>query len=169
LEYALESGAMNESYSDIFGAIISNFELADIGAWNWECGDGISSSEKAFRDMSDPTRFGDPKHMKDFVKKPNTRNGDYGGVHTNSGIHNYAAYRVMTSKDASNKYLFTPQQLAAMFYVCLTQHLTRQSKFKDSRTGTILAARSLFRDLSSAQLKARVEAIENGFSAAGIT
>jgi Zn-dependent metalloprotease len=169
LEYALESGALNESYSDVFGAIISNFELADIGAWNWECGDGISSSEKAFRDLSDPTRFGDPKHMKDFVKKPNTRNGDYGGVHTNSGIHNYATYCVMTSKDAGGKYLFTPQQLAAMFYICLTQHLSRQSKFKDSRTGTILAARSLFRNLPSAQLEARIKAVEDGFAAAGIT
>ena len=36
LEYAFESGALNESYSDIFGIIISNRGEPDIGTWNWQ-------------------------------------------------------------------------------------------------------------------------------------
>ena len=56
-----------------------------------------------------------------------------------------------------------------MFYLSLTQQLTRQSGFSDSRRGVLLAARSLFRTLAPAELNAKVRAIEKGFDAAGIT
>src|SRR5262245_59449074 len=35
LEYAAQSGALNESYSDIFGILISNFDERDIAKWKW--------------------------------------------------------------------------------------------------------------------------------------
>ena len=89
-------------------------------------------------------------------------------MHYNSGIHNYAAYRVMTAKTRDGAFLFTPQELAAMFYVALSQHLSRQATFAQSRRAVVLAARSLFRKLSAAELAQRVRAIEHAFSAAGI-
>jgi Zn-dependent metalloprotease len=167
LVYENESGALNESYSDIFGIIVSNLAEPDIAKWNWEIGDAISSSMQALRDMKDPTRFGQPKLMKNFKVLPNTRNGDFGGVHINSGIHNFAAFNVMTAKSGGN-FVFKPAELAAIFYIALTQQLSRQSRFTDSRRGAVLATRSLFRTLPQAQIDARARAVEAGFNAAGI-
>jgi Zn-dependent metalloprotease len=107
--------------------------------------------------------------MRNFVKatSPYTNSNDYGWVHHNSGIHNYAAYRIMTSRKGG-KYLFTRRQVAAMFYIALTSHLSRTSQFSDSRRAVVLATRSLFRNKSAAYLAERVKAVENGFLAAGI-
>lgn len=167
LVYADQTGALNESYSDIFGALISNAGKPSVADWNWEIGDALSNGLEAFRDMADPARLGHPKTMKDYRAMPNTRAGDFGGVHYNSGIHNYAAYKVMTAADASG-FLFKPEELAAMFYLALTQHLSRQSTFADSRRGVLVATRSLFRALPAEQIEARARAVEAGFDAAGI-
>ena len=94
--------------------------------------------------------------MRDFV---NTID-DHGGVHTNSGIHNFAAFSIMTSRAQNGSFHFTAQDLAKMFYISLTQQLTRQSGFSDSRRGVLLAARSLFRALAPADLNVKVRAIE---------
>lgn len=167
LVYQGEPGALNESYSDIFGIFVSNLAEPDIGKWNWLIGDGISNSLEALRDMRDPTRFGHPKLMKDYRKSANTLAGDFGGVHINSGIHNYAAYNVMTAQ-IGDKFLFKPNELAAMFYLALTQQLSRQSTFGDSCRGVVLATRSLFRTLPQAEIDARARAVEAGFAKAGI-
>jgi Zn-dependent metalloprotease len=164
LEYRNETGALNESYSDIFGIIVSNLAEPDMDKWNWLIGDGISSGLSALRDFQNPTKFGQPKHMAQFVRTTK----DEGGVHTNSGIHNYAAHKIMIAKDPGGSYLFNPTDLAAMFYVGLTQQLSRQSTFSDSRRAVLLATRSLFRNLPQAELERRVAAVEKGFSAAGI-
>jgi Zn-dependent metalloprotease len=167
LVYQGEPGALNESYSDIFGIFVSNLAEPDIGKWNWLIGDGISNSLEALRDMRDPTRFGHPKLMKNYKKSANTLAGDFGGVHINSGIHNFAAYNVMTAQNGG-KFLFKPSELAAMFYVALTQQLSRQSTSSDSRRAVVLTARSLFRALPQMQIDARARAVEAGFDAAGI-
>jgi Zn-dependent metalloprotease len=168
LIYQGESGALNESYSDIFGTLIANSGRQDIGKWDWRIGDGISPSIEAFRSMRDPTLYDQPKHMRNYCHSPLTPGGDQGGVHKNSGIHNYAAYRVMSATNR-NGFIFKPRELAAIFYVALTQQLSRQSTFSDSRRGVVLATRSLFRALPRRQLEERVQAVKDGFKAAGIT
>ena len=162
LIYLGETGALNESYSDIFGTLIANSKQPDIAKWDWHVGCGI-----AVRDMQDPMQDDQPKLMKDFVKLPFTLSHDLGGVHVNSGIHNYAAYRVMAAHDG-RKFIFRPKELAAMFYVALTQQLSRQSTFADSRRAVVLATRSLFRTLPQKQIDIRVDAVKAGFDAAGI-
>jgi Zn-dependent metalloprotease len=168
LEYALQSGAMNESYSDIFGVIIANFTNPDIINWNWEIGAGLDTGGKPFRDMRTPTLFGQPDNMKNFKVLPNTDKGDWGGVHTNSGIHNKAAYNIMTAVDSAKKLIFTAQDLAALFYITLTQQLSRTSQFSDSRRGALVAGRTLFRALPAEQQKLKLDAIAAGFDAVGI-
>jgi Zn-dependent metalloprotease len=167
LIYLGETGALNESYSDIFGSIIANSTQPDIAKWDWLIGDGISSGGEAVRDMQDPTRHNQPKLMKDFIDAPLNQNNDQGGVHFNSGIHNFAAFNVMTAKDGRS-FIFEPDELAAMFYVALTQQLSRQSTFADSRRGVVMATRSLFRKRPQKQIDLRVAAVEAGFAAAGI-
>lgn len=169
LEYAFQSGALNESYSDIFGIIIANFDNANTLNWNWEVGEGLDADGKPFRDMKDPTAFGQPDHMKNYKNLPNTENGDYGGVHTNSGIHNKAAFNVLTVTAAGQQVLFKPAEVAAIFYIALTQYLSRTSQFSDSKRAAITAARSLFRTLPTADLQARIDAIEKAFTDVGIS
>ncbi len=162
LIYLGETGALNESYSDIFGTLIANGARPNIAKWDWQVGCGV-----AIRDMQDPTRHDQPKLMKDFINAPLTPEDDSGAVHFNSGIHNYAAFNVMSANDG-RKFIFRPHELAAMFYVALTQQLSRQSTFADSRRGVVLATRSLFRRLPGKQIERRVAAVEAGFDAAGI-
>ena len=169
LEYEAQSGALNESYSDIFGIIIANFSKP-LSRWVWKLGVGFDGPGTALRDLQDPTRHGQPKRMANFIpsKPPYTFEGnDYGFVHDNSGIHNFAAYKIMTSQ-AAGRYVFTPKQLAQIFYIALTVHLSRTSEFADSRRAVVQAARSLFRKESASSLAKRIRAIEKGFSAAGI-
>jgi bacillolysin/neutral peptidase B len=169
LEYRTESGALNESYSDIFGVIIANF-AKPISKWVWNIGTGFDGPGTALRNMADPALLGQPKHMRDFraATPPFTASrNDYGWVHDNSGIHNFAAFSVMTAKNGS-KFVFSKRDIAAMFYVALTEHLSRTSNFKDSRRAVIQAAKSLFRGNSAAVQAAKIKAVEDGFAVAGI-
>ena len=168
LEYQTQAGALNESYSDIFGCIISNFTRT-IAKWTWEIGVGFDGPGTALRNMADPTILDQPKYMKNYKKAtpPYSDVNDYGWVHHNSGIHNFAAYKIMTSK-VGGKYLFTRRQVAAIFYIALTSYLSRTSQFSDSRRAIVLATRSLFRNKSAVDLAKRVKAVEDGFTAAGI-
>ncbi len=99
MKYYGQSGALNESMSDVFGVLINQYakgQTADkadwlVGAGIWK--DGING--RGLRDMLNPgTAYDDPKvgkdpqpaHMKDYNKTW----GDNGGVHYNSGIPNKA-------------------------------------------------------------------------------
>ncbi|MGI8734813.1 MAG: M4 family metallopeptidase [Pyrinomonadaceae bacterium] len=164
IEYKGESGALNESYSDIMGLIVANFGESDGKKWNWLIGEGLQEGERALRDMRRPGNFQQPSHMDDYEKIPN--NDDFGGVHTNSGIHNKVAHNMLTAKDAQEKYLLKPRDVAALFYLALTQSLSRTSRFGDSRRGVELAARSLFANKTNKQ--ARLTAVARAFDKVGI-
>jgi Zn-dependent metalloprotease len=169
LEYRTQPGALNESYSDIFGVIIAN-RTKPIGRWRWNIGDGFEGPGTVLRSMKDPTKHGQPKLMKNFLEAtpPYTyERNDYGHVHDNSGIHHYAAYRVITAKKGG-KFLFSAKDAAGLFYIALTQYLSRTSLFADSRRAVIQAARSLFRNDSSKLKTRKIRAVERGFKAAGI-
>ncbi|MBM3152488.1 MAG: hypothetical protein FJZ96_09865 [Chloroflexi bacterium] len=84
LVYANQPGALNESFADIFGSLLDG---------NWLFGDNRVGGGGAIRDMSTPPIHGQPDTMPP-VFSPNTKEGDWGGVHTNSGIHNKAAYLI---------------------------------------------------------------------------
>ncbi len=164
LEYRLQSGAMNESYSDIFGIIVKNFSEPDQSKWNYLIGAGLQPNGKPFRDFRDPPAFGQPDKMSDFV----VTSRDHGGVHTNSGIHNKAAFNVLDSKKSGGAFVFAPREVAIIFYLALTQHLRMTSQFIDSRNAVLQSARTFFRTLPAAQLAARITAIETAFNDVGI-
>ena len=98
LEYHGQSGALNESMSDVFGTLVKQYKLQQtVDKADWLIGAGIlgpAINGKALRSMKDPgTAFeGDdqPGHMSGYVQLPDTDAGDNGGVHTNSGIPNRA-------------------------------------------------------------------------------
>ena len=158
LEYRAQSGALNESYSDIFGIIIANFRKP-LAKWVWTLGTGFDGPRTVLRDLADPTKHQQPKLMRDYIPR--------GDVHDNSGIHNFAAYRIMTSRRGA-RHLFAPTELAALFYLALTVYLSRTSRFVDSRRAVVQAAKSLFRNGSPRAMAEKVRAVEDGFAAAGI-
>jgi bacillolysin/neutral peptidase B len=168
LEYAFQPGALNESYSDIFGTIVANQGNADPRTWDWLLGEKLMVGDKPFRDLSDPAKFGQPAHMDDFQDLPNTRAGDFGGVHVNSGIPNKAAFNLLTAEDADGNLVMTPTEVAAVFYLALTQRLSRTSQFSDSRHAVVASARTLFRNDPPATRDAKVAAVEAAFEAVGI-
>lgn len=100
LIYAWQSGAMNESYSDIWGEtidLLNNYEDAGedfslrtgcTSSDRWRMGEDASGFGSPIRDMWDPTCNGDPGKVTDGQFRCGT--GDNGGVHTNSGIPNHA-------------------------------------------------------------------------------
>ncbi len=166
LDYYGETGALNESYSDLFGVLIANFGQPDVDRWDWQVGEELDGSGLPLRDLSDPPKRGQPGHMKDFQELPFTAEGDWGGVHTNSGIHNRAFFNLITAKSAGAP-LFDPGTVARLFYLTLTEQLSRTSGFTDSRRGLELVARSLFR--VDPGRTGKLAAIEKAFDDVGIT
>ncbi len=169
LEYRVQAGALNESYSDIFGVIVANHGRP-LGRWNWELGVGFDGPGAALRNLADPTLHGQPAHMRDYRTStpPYTfERNDYGWVHDNSGIHNCVAHRIMTARSGS-KFLFTRREIAALFYIALTVHLSRTSQFADSRRAVLQAAQSLFRADGASERARKIAAIEQGFASVGI-
>jgi len=143
LIYADESGALNESFSDVFGKLIDN--------GNWLIGKAITISGSGLRDLQDPTRgkiydktddtdtlekkgYPQPDHYLDYW--PDTNRDDNGGVHINSGIPNKAAYLIIRDlriPDASR-----------IYYRALTHELTSSSRFSDLRPALLQACADEF-------------------------
>jgi bacillolysin/neutral peptidase B len=149
--------------------IVSNLGNNDPRTWNWQLGENLMADNKPFRDMSDPTLFGQPAHMDGYRRLPNSRAGDWGGVHINSGIHNKAAFNMLTTERANGTLTLTPDEVAAAFYLADTQRLSRTSQFADSRRAVVASARTLFRTLPADEQESKISAIEAAFDAVGIT
>jgi len=94
LAYLWESGAINESLSDIMGEFVdlTNGSADDTAANRWQIGEG--SSLGVIRSMSDPTTFGDPDKMTSANWFDDQFFQDNGGVHLNSGVGNKTAYLI---------------------------------------------------------------------------
>ncbi|KAF4232224.1 hypothetical protein CNMCM6805_010060 [Aspergillus fumigatiaffinis] len=103
LAYKFQSGALNESLSDVFGIMVKQFSAKPpqtVDQANWLIGETLWAAGvngRALRDMKNPgTAFNDdrvgedpqPAHWSDFKKLPFSN--DLGGVHINSGIPNRA-------------------------------------------------------------------------------
>ncbi len=94
LQYLNQSGALNESVSDVFGSLVKQYKLGQTAdEADWLIGADIIKAGfpgKALRSMAAPgtawERDDQPADMKDYVQTQS----DNGGVHTNSGIPNKA-------------------------------------------------------------------------------
>ncbi len=166
LQYIGISGALNESYSDIFGIIISNFARNSIAEWNWEMGEDLQGTGIPIRDLRQPSRFNQPEHIDEYRSLAFDQDHDWGGVHINSGIHNRAAYLMMTAKNEDREFFFTKDELAGLFYLALTQRLSKTSTFVDSLRAITSVAQTLFR--SDPLKEQKVSAISTAFKQVGI-
>jgi len=138
LFYYVQSGALNESFSDIFGETV---DLTD-GVGNdspgvrWEIGEDLSIG--AIRNLMTPTQFSNPGKMSDsayFVcsSSASIDSSDNGGVHTNSAIPSHA-YALMVDGGSYNGKTVTGIGLtsaAKIEYRALTVYLTSGATFLD--------------------------------------
>ncbi|WP_213455676.1 M4 family metallopeptidase [Rhizomonospora bruguierae] len=96
LIYWRQSGAINEALSDIFGQFVDLQTPADdAGAAHWQIGE--DSVVGPIRDMANPTLFRQPdRYSSDYWDLDPDGYRDNGGVHTNSGVANKAAYLIVS-------------------------------------------------------------------------
>jgi len=148
LVYSYQSGALNESFSDIFGESIEKFAT---GTNDWLMGDdiGAGGSGGALRSMSNPNIYGDP----DTYLGTNwySGSGDNGGVHYNSGVQNFWFYLLTVggsgTNDIGDAYSVSSigmNKAAAIAYRNLTVYLTTNSQYSDARNGAIQSAIDLY-------------------------
>ncbi|MCF6240502.1 MAG: M4 family metallopeptidase [Bacteroidales bacterium] len=149
LTYSYESGAMNEGYSDIWGACVEYFAAPEKSTWL--IGEDIErrAGYAALRSMSDPKSLGQP----DTYQGTNWATGtaDNGGVHTNSGVLNHWFYILTIGKtgtnDNGNAYSVTGigiDKAAAIAYRLESVYLSANSQYADARTFAIQAAEDLY-------------------------
>jgi bacillolysin len=137
LEYQNESGALNESFADIFGAMI---DRAD-----WKIGEDVMQSgvnpNNALRDLQDPhngVSSSSPWWQPRILSEKYVGSQDNGGVHINSGIANYAFY-LFASNGVVGK-----DKAEQVYYKALRDYLVKSSKFIDCRLAVIQAATDLY-------------------------
>lgn len=158
LDYDTESGALNESFADIFGRLIER--------QNWTVGEEVVKLKYfptgALRSFIDPHNGGnqlsDAGYQPRIYSERYIGTEDNGGVHINSGINNWAFYKFTT---AINNDLSKAEKV---YYRALDQYLTRSSRFIDCRKAVIQAATDLF-GASSAE----VTAAKAAYDAVGIS
>jgi len=167
LVYKDQSGALNESFSDIFGVIINNWyqvgEDSDVDNWNWEIGAGLGRDGLPLRDLSNPTRTGDPAHMDQYLHTTE----DSGGVHTNSNIHNKAAFNVLTAKDDQGQRVFSARDVAILYYLTLSR-LSPLATFQKTLQSLLDVAQTLYAG-DPADRDKKLDHIKKAYQQVGIT
>ncbi len=148
LLYFGESGAMNESYSDIIAAAVESYVNAstsynglDLNEWQMSDlnGDGI-------RDMSNPNANNKPDTYEGFYWADTESGYDNGGVHINSGIGNFWFYLLSNggSGENNNGYNYNVSSIGidVAFNIALSayDYLNYTSNYDDWREATIFVA-----------------------------
>ncbi|MGP8319843.1 MAG: M4 family metallopeptidase, partial [Methanosarcinaceae archaeon] len=144
LIYYGESGALNESFSDVFAALIDGDWLQGEDCW-------LKATAPAGRNLADPTNGGqyDPAnpissvldgHQPDHMNDKYTGGSDYGGVHINNSIMNKAAHLIATGGTHRGVTICTDlgrDVLGRLYYHALTQYLISSSDFSDMREAVL--------------------------------
>lgn len=137
LFYYYQSGAINESLSDVFGEFVdlTNGAGNDAPGVRWLLGEEIPGIG-AIRNMANPPAFGHPDRMTSpqYTADPNEADG--GGVHTNSGVNNKAAF-LITDGGSFNGQTVTGlgiDKAALIYYEVAANLLTSASDYADLST-----------------------------------
>ena len=164
LIYQWQSGALNESYSDVWGEVVDFMNGrgtdAPLGlrtdgscsvygngpntddSYRWLSGEDDPAFGGAIRDMWTPTCYGDPGKVTDTQYWCNT--GDSGGVHINSGVPNHG-FALITDGGTFNSQTITGLGLtkASHVYWNALQMLVPASNFADQADALEVSCTSL--------------------------
>ena len=153
LVYTGESGALNESISDVFACLIERYTFGE-NSGTWKIFEKTTTPKIAGdtnRDMEFPHRgrnYGitsddQPDHYTERYRGTS----DNGGVHANSGISNKAFHLLAKGGSHHKGGSMTgigPDKAAKIWYKALTAYMTKTTNFKGARTATLNAAKSLY-------------------------
>ena len=138
LEYQDESGALNESFADVFGVMIDRDD--------WLIGEDVmqtgATPNNALRSLSDPHNGG--TSLSQWYWQPSNTSEQYnggednGGVHINSGIPNHAFYLFATASGVGK------EKAEQVYFKALDDYLVKSSQFIDARIAVIQAATDLY-------------------------
>ncbi len=162
LIYQNESGALNESFSDIFATAVEFFLINENA--DWQIGEGALH----LRSMSNPKDLSDPDTYQGLFWKPHADNpsgdNDYGGVHSNSGVQNKWFYILTEGENGTNDSDYSynvlgigMEEAAQIAYRNLTVYLTPTSNYSEARYGALNSAIDLFGE-GSQQFQSVLEA-----------
>jgi len=184
LVYERESGALDESFADVFGEYI---EKRIFGSNNWLLGWDrmVNGTNAPVRDMANPQSFSQPDRYLGFNWLPATGScipvgpgesgdNDFCGVHTNSGVQNRMFFLLSaggsgwtndsssraTAATGNNPYPWTVEGIGIenavrIAYRALSFYLGANSSYSDSRNAWVHAANDLYGECS-------VQAIQTG-------
>ena len=156
LAYQRESGAMNEGFSDIWGACVEYFAAPTKSTWL--IGEDIErrAGRAALRSMSDPNSLSQPDtYGGTFWISPNCTSpaqaNDYCGVHTNSGVLNHWFYILSEGKSGTNDIGsvynvtgITIDKAAKIAYRLESVYLSSNSTYANARTFGIQSAIDIY-------------------------
>ncbi|OUL29192.1 peptidase M4 family protein [Nostoc sp. RF31YmG] len=167
LQYYGEPGALNESFSDVFGALVKQkIKNQTAQQADWIIGEGllaptvkgvgIRSLKAPGTAYDDPVMGQDPQpgHMKDKY----TGTEDNAGVHINSGIPNHAFY--LAAVDIGG---YAWEKAGKIWYVTLRDRLRANANFKTAANATIKVAGELYGNDSQEQ-----KAVQNAWQKVGV-
>ncbi|MCL2597320.1 MAG: M4 family metallopeptidase [Paludibacter sp.] len=166
LNYQGESGALNESFSDIFGTCV---EFSALPNPNWTIGEDIVING-VLRDMSNPNSKHQPDtYLGNYWANTNSST-DNGGVHTNSGVQNFWFYLLCEggtgTNDLGNSYSVTPIGMVKaqkITYRNLMNYIAPNASYVSSYNGSLLATADLYGNSS-----AEYTAVKQAWYAVGI-
>jgi len=140
LLYKNETGALNESFADIFGTVVE-FNTKANGNWT------IGEDSKILRSMSDPKLYKQPNTYKGKNWHDISDQSDEGGVHTNSGVQNFWFYLLCnggTNKnDLEKQYSVTGigmNKAAAIVLQIILNHCNKIFDYNSARQASLIAA-----------------------------
>ena len=171
--YAEEAGALDESFADFFGVMVTNVgEITD-----WQMGEGVYTpfrSGDALRDLAEPTKYGQPDHMNDFLalqpgEQPDRDKNDHGYVHSNSGIPNKAAFLSVAggTHHGISVQGIDRDKAEQIYYLAMTSYLNSATDsrwtFMQARYALLNACRQLYGDQGN-----EYAGIKNAWAAVGV-
>ena len=149
LRYRTQSGALNESFSDVFGSLVKQRFLGQTADQaDWLIGEGIMGPQLpgvALRSLKAPgTAFkfdNQPAHMDQYVQLPDDGDPhhDSGGVHINSGIPNHAFFLAATALGGN-----AWEKAGRIWFITLTTRLDENSGFQAAANATVEVSGELF-------------------------
>ena len=167
LVYQNESGALNESISDIFAVCVENYVGGKSFYDLWSIGEDITLQGSNLRYLWLPIVGGQPSVYLGPLWY--TGSGDYGGVHTNSGVFNYWFFLLTNGGTGTNGTIpfsvsgIGLEKTEKLVYKCLTKYFTPNTNYLAACLLTISAAFELFGACSY-----EVKSIVDAWSAVGI-
>ncbi|MEU6527236.1 M4 family metallopeptidase [Streptomyces sp. NPDC046924] len=175
LVYHNQSGALNESISDVFGSLAKQWSMKQtVDEADWLIGAEIFTpgiDADALRSMKAPGQAYDnalfgkdlqPDHMSKYVSLPDTELGDFGGVHINSGIPNKAFYQTAVGIGG-----FAWEAPGLIWYESLKAS-SMETQFQDFADTTYQKAEELFGAGSAEQLAVLAAWQEVGIQISGV-